>query len=84
MMMRMMTITVNPVVIIKPLLCLGRYFAEHDKATALQMLNDSLQPKHKYVDHLCSTPDTLKDTLQAYLKSVFARGDCKSLVFGAI
>uniref|UniRef100_A0A3B4A2E5 ELMO domain-containing protein n=1 Tax=Periophthalmus magnuspinnatus TaxID=409849 RepID=A0A3B4A2E5_9GOBI len=25
------------------------YFAEHDKATALQMLNDSLQPKHKYV-----------------------------------
>uniref|UniRef100_A0A665UTH3 ELMO/CED-12 domain containing 1 n=1 Tax=Echeneis naucrates TaxID=173247 RepID=A0A665UTH3_ECHNA len=23
------------------------YFAEHDKATALQMLNDSLQPKHK-------------------------------------
>lgn len=26
---------------------LNRYFAEHDKATALQMLNDSLQPKHK-------------------------------------
>uniref|UniRef100_A0A3Q2VHJ0 ELMO/CED-12 domain containing 1 n=2 Tax=Haplochromini TaxID=319058 RepID=A0A3Q2VHJ0_HAPBU len=25
------------------------YFAEHDKATALQMLHDSLQPKHKYV-----------------------------------
>ncbi|XP_072303135.1 ELMO domain-containing protein 1 isoform X2 [Eucyclogobius newberryi] len=24
------------------------YFAEHDKVTALQMLNDSLQPKHKY------------------------------------
>uniref|UniRef100_A0A8C6L5K1 ELMO domain containing 1 n=1 Tax=Nothobranchius furzeri TaxID=105023 RepID=A0A8C6L5K1_NOTFU len=24
------------------------YFAEHDKATALQMLQDSLQPKHKY------------------------------------
>lgn len=30
-----------------PLPC--RYFAEHDKATALQMLHDSLQPKHKYV-----------------------------------
>uniref|UniRef100_A0A3Q0S1F2 ELMO/CED-12 domain containing 1 n=1 Tax=Amphilophus citrinellus TaxID=61819 RepID=A0A3Q0S1F2_AMPCI len=26
------------------------YFAEHDKATALQMLHDSLQPKHKYVN----------------------------------
>uniref|UniRef100_A0A3Q3WVE3 ELMO domain-containing protein n=1 Tax=Mola mola TaxID=94237 RepID=A0A3Q3WVE3_MOLML len=24
------------------------HFAEHDKATALQMLHDSLQPKHKY------------------------------------
>uniref|UniRef100_A0A3Q3FF21 ELMO/CED-12 domain containing 1 n=1 Tax=Kryptolebias marmoratus TaxID=37003 RepID=A0A3Q3FF21_KRYMA len=24
------------------------YFAEHDKVTALQMLQDSLQPKHKY------------------------------------
>ncbi|KAI4797796.1 hypothetical protein KUCAC02_024843 [Chaenocephalus aceratus] len=23
------------------------YFAEHDKTTALQMLHDSLQPKHK-------------------------------------
>ncbi|KAK7926053.1 hypothetical protein WMY93_008363 [Mugilogobius chulae] len=26
------------------------YFAEHDKATALQMLNDSLQPKHNELD----------------------------------
>ncbi|KAJ0004108.1 hypothetical protein NQD34_010322 [Periophthalmus magnuspinnatus] len=26
------------------------YFAEHDKATALQMLNDSLQPKHNEMD----------------------------------
>ncbi|XP_070305829.1 ELMO domain-containing protein 1-like [Salvelinus sp. IW2-2015] len=25
-----------------------RYFAEHDKATALQVLYDSLQPKHRY------------------------------------
>uniref|UniRef100_A0A3B5MNW7 ELMO domain-containing protein n=1 Tax=Xiphophorus couchianus TaxID=32473 RepID=A0A3B5MNW7_9TELE len=25
------------------------YFAEHDRAAALQMLQDSLQPKHKYV-----------------------------------
>lgn len=24
-----------------------RYFAEHDKATALQVLHDSLQPKHR-------------------------------------
>lgn len=31
------------------LLSFYRYFAEHDKATALQMLHDSLQPKHKYV-----------------------------------
>ncbi len=29
-----------------------RYFAEHDKATALQMLHDSLQPKHKYDFHI--------------------------------
>ncbi|XP_055004981.1 ELMO domain-containing protein 1 [Boleophthalmus pectinirostris] len=26
------------------------YFAEHDKTTALQMLNDSLQPKHNEMD----------------------------------
>ncbi|CAL9685114.1 unnamed protein product [Knipowitschia caucasica] len=26
------------------------YFAEHDKTTALQMLNDSLQPKHNELD----------------------------------
>uniref|UniRef100_A0A3Q2D119 ELMO/CED-12 domain containing 1 n=1 Tax=Cyprinodon variegatus TaxID=28743 RepID=A0A3Q2D119_CYPVA len=32
------------------------YFAEHDKATALQMLQDSLQPKHKYVGVKPSTP----------------------------
>lgn len=32
------------------------------------MLNDSLQPKRKYVGHLCLTPDTLIDTPQAYLK----------------
>lgn len=32
------------------------------------MLNDSLQPKRKYVGHLCLTPDTLRDALQAYLK----------------
>uniref|UniRef100_A0A3Q1G893 ELMO/CED-12 domain containing 1 n=1 Tax=Acanthochromis polyacanthus TaxID=80966 RepID=A0A3Q1G893_9TELE len=35
------------------------YFAEHDKATALQMLHDSLQPKHKYV-HLYFLRLTLK------------------------
>lgn len=43
---------------------LCRYFAEHDKVTALQMLNDSLQPKHKYVSHPCLLVDTLKGELQ--------------------
>lgn len=38
--------------LLKLLSSLCRYFAEHDKATALQMLHDSLQPKHKYVSTL--------------------------------
>jgi len=36
--------------IFSSLLSFCRYFAEHDKASALQMLQDSLQPKHKYVN----------------------------------
>ncbi|KAI3373300.1 hypothetical protein L3Q82_006599 [Scortum barcoo] len=30
--------------------CFNKYFAEHDKATALQMLHDSLQPKHNEIN----------------------------------
>ncbi|KAG7217116.1 hypothetical protein INR49_027657 [Caranx melampygus] len=48
------------------------YFAEHDKATALQMLNDSLQPKHKYV--ICRHLDLYHTTsmLKEYTNYSFA------------
>lgn len=48
-----------------------RYFAEHDKVTALQMLNDSLQPKHKYVSHVCLRPDPLKGELQVSTEKLY-------------
>lgn len=52
-------------------LSLFRYFAEHDKVTALQMLNDSQQPKHKYVSHLCLLPDTLKEEPQVSTDKIY-------------
>lgn len=36
------------------------------------MLNDSLQPKHKYVGHLCLLPDTLKGELQVSSENIHA------------
>lgn len=35
------------------------------------MLNDSLQPKHKYVSHVCLRPDPLKGELQVSTEKLY-------------
>lgn len=47
-------------------ICSNRYFAEHDKAAALQVLHDSLQPKHRSDPPLCCMPQPAVCTVCTY------------------